>query len=132
MRELIQEQHMARQILQNLSQGRDPFTGEELPPDALVNNEDVRRALLVGAEAVETATERKRHLHLYANVGSRWTESEDNELITSFQAGLSLEEIAVAHRRSITGIEARLEKLGFITQEQRVTKHWWDTDGEFA
>lgn len=47
----------------------------------------------------------------------------DHDLLTAFAAGTALPEIATRHQRSLTAIEARLERLGKITAEQRVTRN---------
>jgi len=46
--------------------------------------------------------------------GSRWSDEEDKELEGEFDAEVPLPQIAQKHQRSITGIKARLQKLGLI------------------
>ena len=51
-----------------------------------------------------------------------WTTEEEKELAVAFKNGHSPTAIARKHRRTLTAIEARLEKLGLITAEQRTTR----------
>ena len=56
------------------------------------------------------------------NVGQTWTTQEEKELVTAFKSGDSPVDIAQKHGRTLRAIEARLEKLGLITAEQRTTR----------
>jgi hypothetical protein len=116
------KEQRARYILQALVQGVDPVTGEELPPETILQNADVLRALLAGAMALEqTAARAQRRAQLPDNVGRPWTEDEESTLVAGFKAGDTPTEIAVRHGRTLRAIEARLEKLGLLTPEQRTT-----------
>jgi hypothetical protein len=118
----MQEQR-ARQILQSLVQGVDPFDGEELPPGTVLQQADVLRALLAGVAAMDQLAARaSRRSQLPQNIGRTWSDQEQSSLIDAFQAGEALEEIAERHGRTLRAIEARLEKLGLITAEQRTTQ----------
>lgn len=124
------EQRGARQILQTLAQGRDPFTGAELPPDTLLQHIEVVRALLAAVAALEiSAAREQRRAQLPGNVGRPWTESEEQDLVLAFRTGEQLDEIAGRHGRSLTAIEARLEKLGFLSPEQRTTRNRYRSGG---
>lgn len=112
----------ARDILQSLVDGIDPATGEDLPPGSILQKAEVLRALLVGLTALETvATRAQRRAHLPGNVGHAWSEEEEKLMVEAFKCGESPAEIAVRHARTLRAIEARLEKLGLITAEQRTT-----------
>src|SRR5215469_8823347 len=112
----------ARQILQDLIQGVDPMTGEELPPGTLLQQADVLRALLAGLNALEQTTARaQRRAQLPGNVGRAWTIEEETTLIAAVKAGDPLPDIAARHGRTLRAIEARLERLGLLTAEQRTT-----------
>lgn len=116
------KEQRARDILQSLVDGIDPSTGEDLPPGSILQKADVLRALLVGLTALETVAVRaQRRAHLPGNVGRVWSEEEEKLMIEAFQCGESATEIAVRHARTLRAIEARLEKLGLITAEQRTT-----------
>jgi len=117
------QQTKARQILQSLIQGVDPITHEELPPETVLQRADVLRALLAGLSALElTAARAQRRAQLPDNVGQAWTTEEEHRLVTAFKSGDSPPTIARNHGRTLRAIEARLEKLGLITAEQRTTR----------
>lgn len=113
----------ARQILQKLIQGIDPVTGEELSRETVLQHADVLRALLAGLSALEvTAARALRRSQLPDNVGQAWTTEEESRLVAAFKHGDSPVEIAHQHGRTLRAIEARLEKLGLITAEERTTR----------
>jgi hypothetical protein len=116
-------QSRARQILQSLIQGIDPVTGEELPHETVLQHADVLRALLAGLTAMEQMAARaQRRAQLPGNVGQAWTTEEESRLVAAFKSGDSPVTIARQHGRTLRAIEARLEKLGLITAEQRTTR----------
>ncbi len=112
----------ARQILQCLVQGVDPFDGTELPSGTILQRAEVLRALLAGVSALEAGAARAtRRAQLPRNVGRAWSAEEQNALITSYQSGENLAEVAARHGRTLRGIEARLEKLGLMAPAERAT-----------
>jgi len=114
----------ARQILQSLVQGIDPLSGEELAPGTVLQHADVLRALLAGVSALEQMAARaQRRSQLPRNVGRAWDTDEDQALTTEFQRGDTTAAIAAAHGRTLRAIEARLERLGLLTPEQRSTQN---------
>jgi hypothetical protein len=117
------KQPRARQILQSLIQGLDPVSGEELPRETVLQHAEVLRALLAGLSALElTAARAQRRAQLPDNVGRAWTTDEESGLVAEFRSGESSEAMAHKHGRTLRAIEARLEKLGLITAEQRTTR----------
>jgi hypothetical protein len=109
--------------LQSLIQGIDPVTGEELPHATVLQEAEVLRALLAGLSALEqTAARAQRRAQLPDNVGQAWTTEEESRLVAEFKSGNSPTAIAHQHGRTLRAIEARLEKLGLITAEQRITR----------
>jgi hypothetical protein len=118
------KEQRARQILQALVQGIDPLTGEELAPGTVLQQADVLRALLAGVAALEqTAARAQRRAQLPGNVGRSWNANEEAALVTAFKAGEALMEIAARHGRTLRAIEARLERMGLLTPEQRSTNN---------
>jgi hypothetical protein len=112
----------ARQILQALVQGIDPLTGEDLAAETVLQQADVLRALLAGVSALEQMAARaQRRAQLPGNVGRTWSPDEESMLVTAFQSGDSLVDIAAKHGRTLRAIEARLERLGLLTPDQRIT-----------
>jgi len=121
----------ARKILQDLIQGVDPSTGEELPTGTVLQQADVLRALLAGVAALEqVAVRAQRRAQLPDNVGRTWTSEEEAELVAAFQSGTSLADIASKHGRTLRAIEARLERLGLLSAEQRVTHNSFMSSGK--
>ncbi len=116
------QERRARQILQALIQGVDPFNGGELPAGTVLQQADVLRALLAGVAALEQdAVRASRRAQLPRNIGRAWSAEEQSELIDAFQSGQSAADIAAKHGRTLRAIEARLEKLGLITAAERTT-----------
>jgi len=112
----------ARQILQALIQGVDPFDGKELPSGTVLQQADVLRAMLAGVASLEQdAVRASRRAQLPSNIGRSWTEEENTKLVEAFKAGDNLGEIAIRHGRTLRAIEARLEKLGLLSADERTT-----------
>ena len=119
----MQEQR-ARKILQALVQGVDPATGLELEAGTVLQRAEVLRALLAGVTALDQVSARaQRRAQLPDNVGRPWSADEERTLVTEFQSGDPLAEIAAKHARTLRAIEARLERLGLLTAEQRTTNN---------
>ena len=119
---LPMQERRARQILQALIQGVDPFDGDELPSGTVLQQADVLRALLAGVAALEQdAARASRRAQLPRNIGRAWSAEENAKLVDAFHKGENLQNVAGRHGRTLRAIEARLEKLGLITAEQRTT-----------
>jgi hypothetical protein len=119
---LIMQEQRARKILQSLVEGVDPATGVELDPGTVLQRADVLRALLAGVSALDQVSARaQRRAQLPDNVGRPWTADEERALVTAFQSGDALIDVAARHRRTLRAIEARLERLGLLTADQRFT-----------
>lgn len=112
----------AAQILQALIEGRELGSDNTLPTDSIVHRADVLRALLTSVRALDRSAARvQRRALLPDNVGQPWTEEEETRMVEAYKSGTSPEEIARRHRRTLRAIEARLERLGLITAEERTT-----------
>lgn len=110
------------EVLHALASGVDPASGEKLDASGIWQQVAIADALRAGAAALEQHPPHVRAPSA-AHVGQPWTPQEEHDLLTSFAAGTALPEIATRHQRSLTAIEARLERLGKITAEQRVTRN---------
>jgi hypothetical protein len=120
----VMQEQRARKILQALIQGVDPSTGEDLAAETVLQRADVLRALLAGVSALEQISARaQRRALLPDNVGRNWSADEERDLVTAFQAGDALADIASKHGRTLRAIEARLERLGLLTADQRSTNN---------
>jgi hypothetical protein len=121
---LVMQEQRARKILQALVEGVDPTTGAELEAGTVLQQADVLRALLAGVTALEQVSARaQRRAQLPDNVGRPWSSDEERTLVTAFQSGDPLTDVATRHRRTLRAIEARLERLGLLTAEQRTTNN---------
>ena len=102
-------------ILQTLSNGIDPFSGESFPAGSPYQHPDVVRALYEAVRTLETAHKRQAARPATAgNSGKPWTQEEDERLVAAFDAGHPLEELAAEHGRSRLAIEARLARFGKV------------------
>ncbi|HTT01624.1 MAG TPA: hypothetical protein VMG11_05990 [Steroidobacteraceae bacterium] len=125
------EQLDARQVLQALVQGFDPLTGAELAAGTVLQQPQVIGALLAAIAALESyAARTRRRAQLPQNVGRPWTAGEEQQLATAFRSGEPLTQIAGHHCRTLAAIEARLERLGLLSAEQRVTRNRYVDAGE--
>ena len=118
------------EVLDTLAKGFDPASGELLDATGIWRQPPITDALRAGAAALEAqaaaasaCAAAQPRAPAAANVGQPWTSQEEQELLAAFAAGTPLAEIAARHQRSLTAIEARLERLGKITAEQRVTRN---------
>jgi hypothetical protein len=110
------------EVIRSLIHGADPATGAELPSDSVINRVDVARALLVAEMAIQNVIDRTaRRAQLPSGIGRPWSPEEELALRDEFKGDLALQEIANRHRRTVRAIEARLERLGLITPDQRTT-----------
>jgi len=118
-------------ILNALSSGIDPLSGEPFPRDSAYQHPDVVRALFHALRAVESMTEtatvlpppaasapsvpaEKKKPSRPAAAGKPWSPEEDERLAAGFDAGADITALALLHDRSRFAIEARLAKLGRV------------------
>ena len=106
-------QSEALSVVRSLANGVDPSSGEVFPADSVYQRSQTVRALYAATEALEKAerTERRKP-QLPPKTGEPWTEDEDRKLLSGFDAGGGLPEIAAAHERTQTGVRARLVRYG--------------------
>jgi hypothetical protein len=103
----------ALSVVRSLANGVDPETGEVFSADSVYQRAGTVRALYAAAEALEKAERfERRKQQLPAKTGEPWSEDEDRRLLSGFDAGRSLPELAAAHQRTQTGVRARLVKYG--------------------
>jgi hypothetical protein len=112
----------ALEIIKALILGLDPETNVALPKSSVLNRSDVLRAFLAATAALEQVMARSaRRAMLPSGVGRSWTDEEEQQLRAMFEEKTPLKDIAEKHRRTVRAIEARLEKNGLITSDQRTT-----------
>lgn len=102
-------------IVRSLANGIDPENGEVFPVESPYQRPQTVRALYQAATALERI-ERfdRRRSQMPAKTGEPWTEDEDRKLLSAFDAGRSLIEIAEKHERTVGAVRARLLKYGRI------------------
>jgi hypothetical protein len=102
-------------VVRSLANGVDPDSGEVFPPESPYQRPQTVRALYIAASALErTRQDERRKARLPAKTGEPWTEDEDRKLLAAFDAGRALQELAVAHERTMGAVRARLIKYGRI------------------
>lgn len=101
-------------IVSALANGVNPITAEIFPTDSPCQTADVVRALFLARRALEATSKTRSRAHLPGNAGKRWTQEEDQKLLSEFDRGCATPELAQAHSRTTAGIQARLEKHGRV------------------
>ena len=105
------ELQSARQIIDTLSQGIHPVTGEAMPADSPYNEPAIIRALFTVARALEGKPARVQRV-LPPNAGKPWSAEEDARLEAGFAAGGELEQLASELGRTALAVESRLVMRG--------------------
>ena len=106
-------QSEALSVVRSLANGVNPESGEVFPADSVYQQAQTVRALYEAASALEIMEKRVRRMaQLPERTGEPWDENEDRKLLSGFDAGRGLPEIASAHQRTQTGVRARLIKYG--------------------
>lgn len=103
--------------------GVDPATGATLPSDHPAQRTDFLRVVCAAIDALAAASLREAAAatgtgHATAparsNAGRPWSTGEDALLAQAHDAGMTIAELARAHKRTTGAITARLVKLGRI------------------
>lgn len=107
-------------ILEALTQGYDPITGELFPDDSPLAQAPVLRALFAAKEALSLASARvARTRRLPRRAGKPWDPEEDRQLVDAYRHGTKRAELARQHERTSGAIASRLVRLG----EESATEH---------
>lgn len=107
----------ALKIVKALADGADPETGEILPSSSCIHQPQTVRALHLALKALNTYVyvdidKTSRRNGLPTNAGLAWSEEEDGVLCAKFDAGVTLQQLAVSHERTAGAIRSRLMRLG--------------------
>jgi len=109
------ELEKAISIIKALSDGIDPYTGEQYPMDSPYQTSDTVRALMVAIAAIEKQQKSiVRQQNLPGSAGKPWSTEEDSRLLQAFDADTSINEISKLHGRTEGSIKSRLVKHGKI------------------
>jgi hypothetical protein len=106
-------------IVSALANGVNPLTGELFAVDSPYQSADVIRAMYCAVRALEAGGRRRTRGAGAAsgNAGKPWTEDEDRQLLSAFDGGRPLAELAQAHGRTRGGIQARLIRHGRLAPQ---------------
>jgi hypothetical protein len=105
----------AKEIIQALADGVDPYTGEPFPANGPYQRADTVRALYTMLEAAESDTKPKKPTDpTKPHAGGKWTPEEEQRLRDAFTANKPIAEVAAEHGRTPGAITSRLLKLGLI------------------
>ncbi len=106
----------ASRIIRAFADGVDPFTGEVFPSDSPFHHPDAVRAMYVALEVLDQiAKTMSKENRLPDNAGKPWNSQEDEDLIIGFEDGVTIQELARRHQRTVGSIKSRLVKLGKLT-----------------
>ena len=109
----------AVEIMKALSQGIDPLTHEPYPDGSPLLTGQTLEALGMALSALEKEQVRSvRRRELPSNAGVPWSDEETAMLVESFDAGKTIEELAVVHGRTPGAIRSRLLRLGRLQIEE--------------
>ncbi|NJO13377.1 MAG: hypothetical protein HC872_07870 [Gammaproteobacteria bacterium] len=102
------DESRAQSIVAALANGVDPITGKTFAADSPYQAPDIVRALYLAAQALEARAQTRARPkgELPANAGKPWSDEEDRRLLTQFDSGQSVQELArdpCAHRRGYSG-----------------------------
>jgi hypothetical protein len=118
----------AKATLKSLVEGVDPVTGYAIPKSLVLHHALVIRALLCAVAVLDADEARtRRRARLPRNTGRPWRQADDAQVLAAFRDGQPLLQIAAAHHRSLASVESRLERLGVLAPEQRVTRNRYVT-----
>ena len=105
----------ALEILQLMSDGINPLTGEILPEADLCNQPDIIRALHTAIKVLEMGDKSKSQLQ--ENAGKPWTTKDDETLCQLFDSGVGTKELAARFLRTKGAITSRLARLGKVEHQ---------------
>lgn len=118
----------AKATLKSLVEGVDPVTGYPIPKSMVLHHATVIRALLCAVAVLDADEARmRRRARLPRNTGRPWRQTDDAQVLAAFHRGEPVLQIAAMHHRSLASVESRLERLGALAPEQRVTRNRYVT-----
>lgn len=121
-----------KKVVESLSKGVNPFTGEKERGGAL-SDERVQKALSVAAKMLEDAEKREKALSdsdASTNERRKWTALEEMQLQEEAKQGFTVEQMADAHKRSWAGIISRLSKMGLLVENDPSGGKRWQKEEE--
>lgn len=105
-------------MVRPLSEGADPFSGEELPEESPYRHPKILAALSFCLEALARYHREETNTHFPRRHGVRWDLSEDQELKAQFlEQAVPIWRLAELHERTVGSIRSRLTTLGCLDDE---------------
>ena len=96
-------------IVRRLADGQHPETGAVLPADSLYRQPRALKALQRAVGALERQHRREKiRTSATPNAGKPWTANEDEQLAEKLRLGMTVQQMAIAHRRGEGSIVARI------------------------
>ena len=102
----------AIKVIRALADGVNPETREVLQADSICRNPQAVMALNRALAAL--VTQQERELKKPASAGQYWSRAEDKQICEEIRKGMTFEDIAKTHNRSVPSIIVRLVKLGKV------------------
>lgn len=102
----------AIKIVSALAKGINPRTGEEFSEKNPYRNPRTIRALLMAVRGLEQI--KKNEGRQLGNAGTPWKEKENQQLVSAFDAGRTVGQLAKNHQRTEGAIRSRLLHLGKV------------------
>ena len=103
-------------LLENLSNGYDPYAGEVLEKDHICQNVQISNILKEAFKALKKErNNNKKKKNAPKNAGKKWTSEEDEKLLAMFNDKYTIKEIAEYFERTSGSIRSRLLDFGHMT-----------------
>jgi len=106
------DQNRLVKVLESLANGVDPRTGEVFASDSPYVDKEVVSALSEALACCKKHYRPGRTNYIPHNAGKPWNIAEDAKLLSAFDRGMTIAEIARDFARTQAGIQARLERHG--------------------
>lgn len=107
----------AKELLEILSDGVNPITGEVLPPYDSCNQIEIVRALNLAVRILNEKQEKGKQSRPY-NQGKPWLKKDEEKLCEMFDEGYTKVEICRYFDRTPGAIAAKLVRLGKIDERK--------------
>lgn len=106
------------EILDYLSQGIDPISGEILNNNHFIHNQKIFNTLCFSKKLVlKEISKNNRKPSRPENAGKPWSSSQDNELLEMYKKGTKIKDISIHYKRSVGAIRARLLQLNVLHED---------------
>ena len=109
----------AIKIVRTVAEGVNPFTGEVFGEGSVYQHPQMVRAMYRALAALESRKKwEERQQNRPENAGKPWRGEEIDQVVSEFESGVPISELARRHKRTRGAIEACLEKAGKIEPKE--------------